>query len=630
MLRHRLDLLLALGLLPATALAQTSSSPPSLLPFLPKNTIMAVAAPDLNASMGEFSQMPLARMWHEEEVQAFLGDAKEMVAQQIEQAMAQAREQFKQGQFPVDPDKLMSLRVRGGTFALTRLDIAQSDFGPMPEVGLMLHVDFGASAKQWFELIQMGLGMLAQQAGDELERSEWSVGDVKVVTMTPTQPPGIKMSLNFAMTPTGIVFSTFKDELKSTLENMLANQPVLTASDAYKASASQVPSKGSEAEMFMRMAPMLDFAVKALEVAVENEPDMAMIDPAGVGRALDALGLRSIHSMVATSSYVNGKAVSKSYVVAPAPERKGLLAGATKNLDTGFLKWVPKDAVGFSAMTMAPMSIYDALVAALKAYDDKVAEQAMAQLGQIEQQIGFSLRDDLFGALGDTMITWSMPMASIASPPETAVLMKVKDSQKIIKVVKAIAQMTEGAISIDEAERRGVKTYQLRINFDPTGGMGANPLDALSPSFAFKNDFMVLGFSPGDIRRVFERMDRTEDDPKNDIRGNKEFAAYLGTIPENVQSLSFTDWKANFESYYQVATSLLAFVPMNEDVPLDMSMLPEASTLTKHLFGSLSYAKADGNGIEQTSIGPFGAEAVLIAVVAVAAIAGAATTMGGF
>ena len=39
-------------------------------------------------------------------------------------------------------------------------------------------------------------------------------------------------------------------------------------------------------------------------------------------------------------------------------------------------------------------------------------------------------------------------------------------------------------------------------------------------------------------------------------------------------SLGFTDWKAQFESLYQVLTSVLAFVPMSEEVPIDISLLP--------------------------------------------------------
>ena len=66
-----------------------------------------------------------------------------------------------------------------------------------------------------------------------------------------------------------------------------------------------------------------------------------------------------------------------------------------------------------------------------------------------------------------------------------------------------------------------------------------------------------VAFTMTDRLRVdpeyFQRMDRKDDEPKNDIRGNKEFAAIAAQIPAGVSEVSFTDWKANFESLYQVA-----------------------------------------------------------------------------
>jgi hypothetical protein len=129
---------------------------------------------------------------------------------------------------------------------------------------------------------------------------------------------------------------------------------------------------------------------------------------------------------------------------------------------------------------------------------------------------------------------------------------------------------------------------------------------------------MVAGFSASDVKRVFQRMDR-EDDPKGDIRSNKEFAAVAASIPAGVDSLSFTDWKSTFESYYQIATGLLAFVPMGDQVPIDMSLLPDSGTLSKHLFASTSYTKTTPAGTESVSVSPFGPEIGLLVGAAILA-----------
>lgn len=605
---------------PLTLLLAPVFAQGSILPYLPKDTIMAVSAPDLATSMAEFQQMPLAKMWAEQEVQNFVADLKAMVAKQIEEGMAQAKEMHAQGALPVDPEQILKLRIQGVEFALTHLEIMKGDFGPMPKFGFVLHLDFGATAPQWNSLIQMGLGMLEQQAGEKLGKSETMVGDVKLTSWSPNNAKGLEMALNVAMVPGGILIGTLADDLKGVLANQQKNTPVLGATESYVANAKHLNTKGAEVESFLRLDPVADFALKALRLGTEMSEEMAMVDVDGVERALTAMGCLKPFSMGSTANYADGKGVTRQFTSSGGAGT----AAPAKTVDTSFLKWVPKDAVSFSAGTMSVASIYDTLLKGLNAYDPELSKQALEQLGGIEQQLGFKVRDDFFGSFGDHYITWSMPMGTITSAPEMAFLVKINDEEKIVKVLKNLTKLTDGKVEIEEGEKRGLKAYQVRVNFDPTQGMGMNPFDVLTPTFAFKNGYMVVGFSASDVKRVFQRMDR-EDDPKGDIRSNKEFAAVASQLPAKLGSVSFTDWKAQFESFYQIATGLLAFVPMGEDVPIDMSLLPDSGTLTKHLFGSFSYSTAVEGGSESVSVSPFGPETGLLIG---AVIGGAAATVG--
>jgi len=585
----------------------------SILPYLPADTVMAVSVPDLPTSVREFAHMPLAKMWAEEEVQTFFADALRMAKQHIDQGLAQAREMHKAGQLPVDPDKLMNLRLNGGTFAVTRLAIAADGPHVHPRIGLVFQLDFGDSAEQWFGLVRTGLTMMEMQAKDRMVKAEGKVGDVTLLSFTPAEANGGEMGLNVAMVKSSLIVGTLKDDVRAVIENMAKGAPVLTATDRYKNCAKHLLTAGAECEMFVRVDPFIDFVIEGLRVAATLKQELQMVDVDGIGRAVAALGLRGIQAIGSTSTYQDGKCVHKSYTAAPAADRKGLLAGVGKKLDTSFFRWVPKDAVSFSATTMDAMGIYDGLVGALRAYDPKMAEQGLGKLAEVEQQLGFSIRDDLFGSIGDTLILWSMPMGTIMQAPELAILIKVNNQERIVKVMKSVAKLTEGKIEIEESEKRGVKAYSVKLNLDMPNGMGWNPLDSFSPTFAFKDGWLVSGFSAGDIKRAFQRMER-EDDPKGDIRGNKEFAGCAGKLPPDLQAVSFTDWKASFESYYQLVTGVLPFLPVREEIPFDMSQLPEAATLTKHLFGSVSWSAVGADGFETTSISPFGPEVMLIAI----------------
>ena len=58
-------------------------------------------------------------------------------------------------------------------------------------------------------------------------------------------------------------------------------------------------------------------------------------------------------------------------------------------------------------------------------------------------------------------------------------------------------------------------------------------------------------------------------------------------------------------------TGVLAFGPMPEDVPVDMSMIPDSETLTQHLFAGLTYTKSNADGGVTVSVSPFGPETFL-------------------
>lgn len=579
----------------------------SILPYLPKDTLIAVSMPDLKGTVADFAALPLAKMWAEDDVQAFFAEVKTMATKQIEAGMAKAKEMQAQGALPFDPELLWQLRLQGMTFAVTHLEVKAGDFGPMPKLGMLLHLDFGPSADTWSKLLQTGLGMMEAQAGEELTKKESKVGDVSVLSYTRNGVEGLEMSLNVAMVPGGLVIGTLADEVTSIIEHMQKKTPQLGAADHYRATTKRLNSPGAEFEVYVRLDPIADFAISALRMGLEQS-GVEGVDMDGIERAIDAIGLRKLGTVAGSSTYLEGKCVTRSF---HAPTAVAATA-AHKTIDTAFLKWVPKDAVGFSASTMDVMGLHDTLMRGLEAYDAEFAKQIKGQIEELEKQLGFSIRNDLFGAFGDHFIYWSMPLGSIAAPPELAILIKVTDDAKIVTVLKALAKISNGILEIEEGEKRGLKAWTLKVNFDPTQGMGGfNVFDFVQPTFSFKNGYMVVGMSPSDVKRVFQRLDR-EDDPKNDIRGNKEFAAIASTIPAGLESLSFTDWKSDFESMYQIATGLLAVVPIGEEIPINPQLLPDASVLTKHLFAAVSYTKTDANGTESVTTSPFGPEVGLL------------------
>ncbi|MBM3972962.1 MAG: hypothetical protein FJ301_02535 [Planctomycetes bacterium] len=603
--------------LPALLLAPLAAQQ-SILAYLPKDTIAAATMPDLPGSYAEFQAMPLAKMWAEPDVQAFVGDLMAMLGKRVDEALGQAREQHKAGALPVDPDAVMSLRVQGMTAAITKLGLGMGDFGPQPEVGLMLHVNFGATAPTWMALLEMGLKQLDERSEGQLTRSETKVGEVKIVSYAPPEESGIKMGLHIAMLGRGIVIGTLIDEVRETVTAMAAKTPILGATPAFQSSLGAIDDKGAEMQLYLRPTGFLDVAMAGLGIGAEMG-QIGDLDVEGVRRAIKAMGLSDLGPLAMSYVYADGKAMSRGMSATLSGDTAAATTAAAKTVDMSFLKWVPKDAVGLGSSMLDLGWYYDAVLRGVDAYDPEIGKKAREQIAAMEQQIGFKLRDDLVGTIGDHYAWWSLPMGQINAPPEATLLVKVTDEQRLVKALKALAALSDGRIEIEEGEKRGIKAYQVRLGLEDIeqfGGM--NPLESYQPTFAFKNGYMVVCFTPSDVKRAFARLDRKEDEPKGDIRGSKEFASIAASMPQGVTSISYTDWKSTFESYYQMATGVLGFIPLGEDIPLDTAQIPDSATLTKHLFPSVSYQRTDVNGTVTTTTSPFGPEVyVLGALVAI-------------
>lgn len=623
-------------LIPILALLAGTAAVPAqslqLKQLLPADTIFFASTPDLTASFERFHSMPLARMWREREVQDFFADLLAYARNMYDENLAKARDAHEQGMLPFKPDDLLQLRLRGGGVALTRLGIGMGPMGPVPELGLVLHADFGQSAPTWRALIDHALTQAENESGGELtvNRGQFEAGGRKFETISAGNPM-VPLSLNLGWVGDNLLITATPEDLQGLLKIASGEaEGGLVQSANYQATWSRVKSESVEMEVYIQPGPMLDFAMEVVHLAAEMQPEFRQhVDPAGVERALDALGLRSIRASGFVWSYENGSGVTRSYTYSPAGERKGLFAGTTKVLDPKILRYVHKSASSLSASTFDIAALWDGLWGAVEAYDPKLAQMLQAELGRHEEALGVKLREDLVASLGNSYAWWSMPVAAIMQTPPMYLLMEVKDPERLTRALKALATLTQGVVEIADVERRGMKMLHVRLT-PPAGMLGNTPFDIgtmFSPYLAFRDGYMLAALSTSDMKRLSERLGR-EDDPSDDIRSSAEFARYAETMPtEQIYELSFDDWKAQFEGMYQLFTSVAAFIPMDADVPIDLKLLPDVGTLTQHLAASVSWSRVDGNGWHTLSYSPWGPELIVLGGGALAAGATAIALM---
>lgn len=598
---------------------------------LPADSLLYISFPDIPSSLRELREMPVGKMWQEGEVQDFFADGLKFLEERMEQGLAQG------GEIPFSLKTLLGLQLKSVAIGVTSisLEMPEGASEPQPNFGVYTLVDFGDTAATWRQIFQGLIAKATEEAGDMITVSTSKVGDIELLTIAPAGQES-SMSLNVAFFGDSVLIGTRTGETGQLIANLMSGEKQLSASADYQQILTRLMVPGAESEFYFQPSAIIDLILDAVGLIDAHldagSPDSLrdkLLNPAGIERVITALGLRAFKGCGSSSTYTDGHCVTRGYVQMDPELRRGLTAFTESNLDLGFLRWVPKDAVAFSASTIDLGAYYDALTKGLEALDPEMDMMVMSMLQGFEQQLGVSLRDDLFGSFGDHFITWSMPMSGLGATPEMSILIRVKDEQRLMKALKVAETMSQGYLELDEIDRRGFKAHQLHLSMPNSGGfMAMNPLDMFTPTFVFQDGYMVIGFTTGDVKRTLKRMAR-EDDPSGDIRSNEEFSPYLSKLPkQGISSLTFTDWKAQFEGFYQAATMGLAFLPMSAEIPIDLALLPDSYSLTQHLCGSISWVMSTVDGQESMSISPWGPETTMTLGFAATAGLGAALLAG--
>ena len=439
---------LSLVLLAALPIGTARAQSRALKEVLPANTLFYMSAPDLEGAFQQFQQAALFKIWNEPEMKEFMKEPLAKAAEEFDKALAQAREGYKAGKVPVDPDQVLKLRLKGFSMGLADV-VLPGEAGPM-SVGLVVALDFGETQPQWKKLLDGLLGMAFER---HPERKD-SLTTTKVLNyeFSTISPPRSPISANWAWADTQLVFSLSPATITSVLKGLSGEDTgAVLAKDAdYEKTASQMGGLQSPSvEVFMKPRRVFELLLGGLQLAAMNPEFAPGLDLEGVRRAVDHLGLFSVTAMGGVLGYENGKGVSKSFVLAPEEDRKGLSAlGSGEPLDVSKLSLVPKDASSFTYSRMGISTIYSTMVGALRAYSAELADQVLAHVGAVEKQIGIKVQDDLFAQLGDEFLYYTKPSSGLMSPPEMGILIGVRDGKRVVDSFLALAKLSKGAVTI--------------------------------------------------------------------------------------------------------------------------------------------------------------------------------------
>jgi len=340
---------------------------------------------------------------------------------------------------------------------------------------------------------------------------------------------------------------------------------------------------------------------RILELAKANAPGPE------VTAALAAFGLDNITSVSSVSGFDETGYVTRS-LLAIDGEPKGLLSSAkAKPLTIEDLVAIPADATLATAVRLDPERVFNDFRAGLAAVEPRAIAEMDRGLAEMRRETGVDLVEEIFKPLGDTWQVYNSPGEGGLVLTGLTVVGTVKDRDKLSKALDklqaaAVAdaqRRLDGAgpgtrrlprhVTIKDFEFAGQKVYF--VNF-------VGEESPVAPSWCVTDKEVIFSFYPSHVKAYLSRgkdFQSLAQSPKV----TKLFSGEKGPL-----AVSYVDTQAVFDAAYplvQIGATFVCGELQREGIELDVSMLPTAGSIRRHLQPSTATVKYTDAGIEMTS-----------------------------
>lgn len=585
----------------ASASALPAQQSDRLSDHLPADTLFYFEVPDVAQLRDGLQGAAIGRIWQDEGMQAFLGDAVAMAREQFAAGEASLAEQGMPVEF-LSWEAIRSVEF-GVSMEAPTTEEAMAN-GPAMHIAMQVRFADGL-AETAFELIASAA---APDAADQIVRSETGA-----TLDVPTGPAGPKVTIQ---------------REGSRLLMTLVNAPdgldagTLGASAAFRNARAKVAGEGMACFGYYNPIAALEMQKGFLEIASSQGEMNSMTDALGAF-AESALG--NARAVAFASGWKKGDSVTTTYV-----DFGGQPAGwayTSAPADRALVGYVPADATSFSIGGMGGSEGFRELLSSADAImSDPTMKQNVAIWAESEPishswLVGENrpLLDAALAGIGDRFLSYSSPLSG------SRTLIELDDPAAVqaaaTPLVRAIAKAIDGVEEIPvalRAKRESVRAqpgltvpvYYLRLRTEalpPEAGQVLMFLGQIEPSFAVSPDgWLVASMTRANVRSVVRSGLQPE---ARSIAENPEAAAFLERVPSNAVQLSWSDPRPGVEQMMTFVNLGIGMAGMNmdpEQLPVDLQKVPTAATINRHLRPSESYTWMDDDGMRSWSRGSFG------------------------
>ena len=289
-----------------------------------------------------------------------------------------------------------------------------------PTVSAVLLIDLGKDKAAFEKQLAGLLGAL----GNDAEFTNATAGSVNYRTMK--NPHENDISLGYMG---NVFFCAVGTKTPGQLVAVTAAKS-LQANKKFAANFKAVDGENVQFAMYIDVDAVQKNVELVLEATKAEPPTKDKTWGQELQRFAQALGVDKIAAVAGTTRVVDRGMLTKVRLQTPAPHTGLLLPLAGKPIQDADLADVPADADFVLATTLSADALYNELRRVIKALDEDTDKKFARELGEIEDELGFSLKKDILANLGDRCVLASAPSLG-GFLTGTVLTVQVKDAKKL-------------------------------------------------------------------------------------------------------------------------------------------------------------------------------------------------------
>ncbi|MFZ5829910.1 MAG: DUF1559 domain-containing protein [Planctomycetota bacterium] len=316
-----------------------------------------------------------------------------------------------------------------------------------------------------------------------------------------------------------------------------------------------------------------------------------------VQRVREALGLSGAHWIGSVGGLDRSGYVGRTLLAVEGPRQGVLKLFDQQPLTAEDLALVPADATFAVVKRFNAEQVFDTVIAVVERIDRRAKEEMLKHLSEAEWAIGLKLRDDILRSLGDTFYIFDSPGEGGTLTAGLTAVVQLKDAKLARASAGRIMDLARVELERNARDRNTPTIEELKVGEETIHYLNVKERDfPFTPAWCVSDKELVIGLFPQAVRAYLAREQKP--------MGLDEVSAVAEALrPEGPMALAYLNTQRVFDIVYPFAPIFVQFAAaelQREGIDVNVSLLPSAGSIRRHLLPAVTTASNTDAGIELT------------------------------